>query len=93
MRLWRFENTDAVKENMRNEKVLSQLATNLKVFIDNKIALVKIIERVYGLESGQISNRDIETLQEQLRKKGIDRFVKQFRQFGYLGFASYILEV
>ncbi|GAA0095719.1 hypothetical protein [Clostridium perfringens] len=91
MRLWKFENTDAVKENMRNEKVLSQLATNLKVFIDNKIALVKIIERAYGLESGQITLIEIEILQEQLKEKGIDRFIKQFKQFGNFGYTPYIL--
>lgn len=92
MRLWRFENnTEAVKENMRNEKVLSQLATNLKVFIDNKIALVKIIERAYGLESGQITLREIEILQEQLKEKGIDRFIKQFKQFGKFGYTPYII--
>ncbi|MBI6019859.1 hypothetical protein H8J79_03300 [Clostridium perfringens] len=92
MRLWRFENnTEAVKENMRNEKVLSQLATNLKVFIDNKIALAKIIERSYGLESGQITLREIEILQEQLKEKGIDRFIKQFKQFGNFGYTPYIL--
>ena len=78
---------------MKSKGVVEQLAINLKVFIDNKKVLTEIIENAFCLESRQISNRDIETLQEQLRKKGIDKFVKQFRQFGHLGFTPYILEV
>lgn len=88
MILWKF-NGD-VRKNMKNE-VLEQLAANLKVSIDNKKALLQVIEQAFCLESGQISLREIEILQEQLKEKGIDRFIKQFKQFGNFGYTPYIL--
>lgn len=72
---------------------MEQLAANLKVSIDNKKALLQVIEQAFCLESGQISLREIEILTTELKEKGIDAFVKQFSKFANLGFTPHILEV
>lgn len=94
MRLWKFENTDAVKENMRNEKVLSQLEINLNLFKDNHKALARVMEKVHGYALGEIEERQAKRLSEQLKTdREIKAYVKQFSKFGNLGFVSTVLEV
>ena len=95
MRLWRFENnTEAVKENMRNEKVLSQLEINLNLFKDNHKALARVMEKAHGYALGEIEERQAKRLSEQLKTdREIKAYVKQFSKFGNLGFVSTVLEV
>ncbi|HFD2050270.1 hypothetical protein [Clostridium perfringens] len=91
MRLWRFENTDAVRENMEDEKIVKKLAIVLKIYIDSKEILLQIVEKLYGLKSGQISLSEIEILQKELKKKGYLNYARQFKQFGHLGFTPYVI--
>lgn len=91
MRLWRFENTDAVRENMEDEKIVKKLAIVLKTYIDSKEILLQIVEKLYGLKSGQISLSEIEILQKELKKKGYLNYARQFKQFRHLGFTPYVI--
>ncbi|MDK7627709.1 MULTISPECIES: hypothetical protein [unclassified Clostridium] len=95
MRLWRFEkNTDAVRENMKNEKVLRQLEVNLNLFKDNHEALARIMEKAHGYILGEIEESQAKRLSNQLKTdKEIKMYVKQFSKFGHLGFVSTVLEV
>ncbi|HFD2054544.1 TPA: hypothetical protein ACF2DR_001720 [Clostridium perfringens] len=95
MRLWKFENREVVRENMRNEKVLNQLEVNLIIFKDNHNALARIMEKAHGLKLGEITVEQAKKLTEQLKTdREIKAYVEQFSKFGHLGFVSgIILEV
>ncbi|HAT4296431.1 TPA: hypothetical protein I9146_002668 [Clostridium perfringens] len=88
MRLWKFENTtEAVKENMRNEKMLSQLEVNLYLFKDNHKALARIMEKAHGLIVGEITEAEGQILSLNLKDSdSVKAYVKQFSKFGHLGF-------
>ncbi|WP_338842984.1 hypothetical protein WHY53_15120 (plasmid) [Clostridium perfringens] len=87
MMVWKF-NGD-VRENIKSKSFLDKLREQLNN--NNDIEdIKKIIEKAYCLKSGQISNREIKILNNQIKVKGIDKFVQQFRQFAHLGFTPYI---
>lgn len=87
MMVWKF-NGD-VRENIKSKSFLDKLREQLNN--NNDIEdIKKIIEKAYCLKSGQISNREIKILNNQIKVKGIDKFVQQFRQFSHLGFTPYI---
>lgn len=87
MMVWKF-NGD-VRENIKSKSFLDKLREQLNN--NNDIEdIKKIIEKAYCLKSGQISNREIKILNNQIKVKGIDKFVHQFRQFAHLGFTPYI---
>ncbi len=90
MVVWKFNGQD-LREKMGNEKATKELALAIKTYGHDDKMLTEIIEKAYCLESGQITKREIEILQEQLKEKGIDRFIKQFKQFGNFGYTPYIL--
>lgn len=94
MKLWKFENREVIRENMRNKKVLKQLELNLNLFKDNHKALARIMERMHGYALGEITVEQAKKLSEQFKTdREIKAYVKQFSEFGNLGFVSTVLEV
>ncbi|EGT3607971.1 hypothetical protein FKF97_16495 [Clostridium perfringens] len=87
MMVWKF--TGDVRENIKSKSFLDKLREQLNN--NNDIEdIKKIIEKAYCLKSEQISTREIKILNNQIKAKGIDKFVQQFRQFAHLGFTPYI---